>query len=141
MIDVRVFQEPKKIEVYKELQAASVQSTTKDTIVIPAWEDGFQEVFIGENCWYAIRISGGKLNEIKYIAAYRVAPSSAVTHVAEIESIEPYGDKGKYKVNFVSQAQEIDPVQYEVGDSAPQSPRYANYNRLFRAKNLTELFE
>ena len=141
LIDVRVFQEPKKIEVYKEPQAASVKSTTKDTIVIPAWEDGFQEVFIGENCWYAIRISGGKLNEIKHIAAYRVAPISAVTHVAEIESIEPYGDKGKYKVNFVAPAQEIDPVQYEVGDSAPQSPIYANYNRLFSAKNLTELFE
>ena len=73
-----------------------MQSTTKDTIVIPAWEDGFQEVFIGENCWYAIRISGGRLNEIKYIAAYQVTPISAVTHVAEIESIEPYWDKGKY---------------------------------------------
>ena len=45
------------------------------------------------------------------------------------------------KFNFVSQAREIDPVQYEVGDSAPQSPRYAKYNRLFSAKNLTELFE
>ena len=141
LIDVRVFQEPQKIEVYKEPQAASVRSTTKDTIVIPAWEDGFQETFLEQNCWYAIRISGGKLGEIKYIAAYRVSPISAVTHVAEIEFIEPYGDKGKYKVNFVAPAREIAPVRYEVGDSAPQNIRYTNYNRLFSAKNLTELFD
>ncbi len=141
LIDVRVFQEPQKIEVYKKSQTASVRSTTKDTIVIPAWEDGFQETFLEQNCWYAIRISGGKLGEIKYIAAYRVSPISAVTHVAEIESIEPYGDKGKYKVNFVAPAREIAPVRYEVGDSAPQNIRYTNYNRLFSAKNLTELFD
>ena len=61
--------------------------------------------------------------------------------MAEIESIEPYGDKGKYKITFVSQGREIDPVRYEVGDSAPENIRYTNYNRLFSAKNLTELFE
>ena len=102
LIDVRVFQEPQKIEVYKEPQTAMVQSTTKDTIVVAARPDGFQNVFLGENCWYAIRISGGKLNEIKYIAAYRVAPNSAVTHVAEIESIEPYGDNVKGQLHLTS---------------------------------------
>ena len=56
----------------------------------------------------------GKLADIKYIAAYQVTPISAVTHVAEIDTIEPYGDKGKYRVNFLSPAQEIDPVRYEV---------------------------
>ena len=141
LIDVRVFQEPQKIEVYKEPKTDRVQSTTKDTIVVAARPDGFQNVFLGENCWYAIRISGGRLNEIKHIAAYQVTPISAVTHVAEIDTIEPYGDKGKYRVNFLSPAQEIDPVRYEVGDSPPQSPRYVNYKRLFNAKNLTELFE
>ena len=116
MIDVRVFQEPQKIEVYKEPQTANVHSTTKDTIVIPAWKDGFQEVFIGENCWYAIRIIGGKIIRLTTSQPDRVALISAVAHVAEIESIEPYGDKGKYKVNFVSQGREIDPVRYEVDD-------------------------
>ena len=118
-----------------------MQSTTKDTIVVAARPDGFQNVFLGENSCYAIRISGGRLNEIKYIAAYQVTSISPVTHVAEIDTIEPYGDKGKYRVNFLSPAQEIDTVRYEVGDSPPQSSRYANYKRLFNAKNLTELFE
>ena len=56
MIDVRVFQEPQKIEVYKESKTDRVQSTTKDTIVVAARPDGFQNVFLGKNCWYAIRI-------------------------------------------------------------------------------------
>jgi hypothetical protein len=30
-----------------------------DTIVVPAQKDGFDRVFLGEQCWYAIRISGG----------------------------------------------------------------------------------
>ena len=96
MIDVRVFQEPQKIGVSREAQPINSASTIKDTIVVAAREEGFQRVFLGENCWCAIRISGGRLNEIKYIAAYQVTPISAVTHVAEIESIEPYGDNGKY---------------------------------------------
>ena len=57
-----------------------------------------------KNCWYAIRIGGGKINEIKYIAAYQTAPISAITYYAEVESIEAYGDGGKYKLNFKSPA-------------------------------------
>ena len=96
LIDVRIFQEPQKIEVSREAQPINSASTIKDTIVVAAREEGFQRVFLGGDCWYAIRISGGKLADIKYIAAYQVTPISAVTHVAEIDSIEPYGDKGKY---------------------------------------------
>ena len=41
-----------------------------DTIIVPAYEDGFLETFIGENCWYAVRISAQMIGSIKYIAAY-----------------------------------------------------------------------
>jgi hypothetical protein len=51
-----------------------------DTIIVPAQSDGFDEVFIGQNCWYAIRIAAGMLSKIKYVAAYRSQPESAVTH-------------------------------------------------------------
>lgn len=32
------------------------------------------------------------LNRIKYIAAYQVAPISAITHLAEVAKIEKYKD-------------------------------------------------
>lgn len=60
-----------------------------DTIVVPAQEDGFQDTFLGENRWYAIRIHESMIPLIRYIAAYRVAPISAVTHWAPVNNILP----------------------------------------------------
>ena len=67
------------------------------TIIVPAQQDGFDEVFLGENCWYAIRVAGGMLPKIKYIAAYRSQPVSAITHYARVSNIKPYGETGKYR--------------------------------------------
>ena len=36
-----------------------------DTIVVPAREDGFKEVFIDENCWYVIRLNSSMIPKIK----------------------------------------------------------------------------
>jgi hypothetical protein len=66
-------------------------------VVVPA-QKGFRKVFLGENAWYAVRIARGMLPRIKYIAAYQSQPVSAVTHVAPVASIEPYGESGKYKI-------------------------------------------
>jgi hypothetical protein len=71
-----------------------------DTIVVPARSDGFQEVFIGENRWYAIRIHSSMKPKIRYIGVYQVAPVSAITHMAEVADIEPWKDTEKYCVNF-----------------------------------------
>ena len=46
-----------------------------DTIVVPARQEGFEEVFLGEDCWYAIRISSSMIDRIKYIAAIKPRPS------------------------------------------------------------------
>ena len=96
---------------------------------------------MGENCWYAIRIGGGKLKDIKYIAAYQTAPISAVTHFAEVESIEPYGDGEKYKLNFVAPAKEIGPIKFGTAKQGVlQSPRYTSYKKLKSAQELMDLF-
>ena len=111
-----------------------------DTIIVPAKKDGFDKVFIGENAWYAIRISGGMLHGLKYIAAYQSAPLSAITHVAPISRIEPYGEEGKYKVIFSEPAKPIGPIPFgEAPSGSMQGPRYTSYEKLLAAKSLTDL--
>ena len=83
-----------------------------DAVIVPAQKDGFEKVFLGENCWYAIRISGGMLEKIKWIAAYRSQPVSAITHVAPVSRIEPYGEGGKYKLIFSEPAKAIEPIPF-----------------------------
>lgn len=112
-----------------------------DTIVVPAREDGFKEVFIDENCWYAIRLNSSMIPKIKYIAAYQVAPISAITHIAEVKSIEQWKDTNKYILHFTEPAEEIKKVP--LGKSkgkAPQSPRYSSRSRIINAESLDSVF-
>ena len=113
-----------------------------DTIVVPARVDGFDEVFLGENRWYAIRIHSSMISKIKYIAAYRVAPESAITHIASVASIEQWKDTSKYVVNFAKPAQKIGPIRLIAKSNvkAPQGPRYTSKARLEAARNLDEAF-
>ena len=69
-------------------------------------------MFLGEDCWHAIRISGGMLEKIKYIAAYQSQPVSAITHYAPVDRIEPYGEGGKYKLVFSMKAKPIGPIPF-----------------------------
>lgn len=114
-----------------------------DTIVVPAQEDGFKEVFLGGNCWYAIRIHNSMIPKIKHIAAYQVRPLSAITHIADVEEIKPWKDTGKYIVKFSGQAKKLkNPLKLVPKSSvtAPQAPRYTSIERIKKAKNLDEAF-
>lgn len=112
-----------------------------DTIVVPAREDGFKEVFIDENCWYAIRLNSSMIPKIKYIAAYQIAPISAITHIAEVKSIQQWRDTNKYILYFTEPAEKIKKVP--LGNSkgkAPQSPRYTSRERILIASSLDSVF-
>lgn len=113
-----------------------------DTIVVPANKEGFEEVFIRKNCWYAIRISAAMIDKIKYIAGYQTSPISAITYIAEVDKIEKYQDTNKYVVYFKGKAKKINPIKLvENGKiKAPQAPRYTIYNKLKNANNLDEAF-
>jgi hypothetical protein len=121
-----------------------------DTIVVPARQDGFNETFIGENCWYAIRISTSMLSKIKYIAAYITAPDSRITHFAEVDKIIRYVDPDtgkttdKYKLIFKGPAQEIGPIVHlkekDKRKVSMQRPRYTTFEKLKSAHTLGELF-
>jgi hypothetical protein len=109
-----------------------------DTIVVPAQEDGFKRVFLGENRWHEIRIGPAMMDRIKYIAAYQVAPVSAITHIAEVENIRPYKDSGKYIVQFKQPAKQIGPIKPRDTRFSPQGPVYAQSDRLLNAKTLED---
>ncbi|MDG5467272.1 hypothetical protein P9J64_02955 [Deltaproteobacteria bacterium IMCC39524] len=113
-----------------------------DTIVVPAREDGFKDVFIGENCWYQIRIHSSMLNKVKNIAAYQVAPVSAITHIAKVKSIEQYKDTNKYKLIFEEPAKTIGPIKLVAKGrvKAPQASRYTSLDLLINAKTMDDAF-
>lgn len=113
-----------------------------DTVVVPARDDGFKDTFIGEDRWHEIRLHSSMRPQIKYIAAYRVAPVSAITHVAPVASIEPWKDTDKYVVNFSAPAKEIGPVRYVSGGRVNplQNIRYTNLELLKQAQTLDDLW-
>ncbi len=110
-----------------------------DTIIVPAREDGFQETFLGKNCWYQIRLSKSKIPVLKYIAVYRKAPISAITHIAEIDRIEEYQNSGKYIVYFKGKAKEIEHINRQEGGFAPQCPVFTSRERLRKAKSVSDV--
>lgn len=143
LVGLHAFEFPKAVAAPKTPVGPPIQqqpSLQPNTIIVPAQKDGFERVFLGRNCWHAIRISGGMLDKIKYIAAYQTHPISAITHFAPVDHIEPYGDSRKYKVVFSQQAKPIGPIAY--GNSPPgamQGTRYTTYEKLIAAKTLVDL--
>jgi hypothetical protein len=131
------------VEFKQESSSARPVDTGEiDTVVVPAREDGFQETFIGENRWHAIRVHGTMRPQIKYIAVYRIRPISAITHIASVASIEPWKDTGKYIVNFTEAAKEIGPIPVAKGGRVKplQNLRYTSRQRLENAKTLDDLW-
>ena len=143
LVGLRAFEFAKPVATPKATTAEAVQkphSHKPDTVIVPAQKEGFEKCFLGEGCWYAIRISGGMLDKIKYIAAYQTQPVSAITHYAPVDRIEPYGEEGKYKLILSEKAQLIGPIPYaDATPGAMQGPRYTTFEKLKTAKKLTEL--
>ncbi len=152
IMGLRAFEEPKAVATplappgvqtsvgqFPTVIAAS--STDDVVVVVPAQEEGFKTIFLGEHRWRAIRISGGKIQKIRYLAAYQTRPISAVTHYAPVAEIEPYGEGGKFQLIFSGPPLEIAPIPL---GNAPaglmQGPRYTTLGKLRMAKTVMDLF-
>lgn len=121
---------------------ANASSSDDVVVVVPALEEGFKAVFLGEHRWRSIRIAGGMVQQIRYIAAYQGKPISAVTHYAPVAEIEPYGESGKYQLIFSGAPVKINNIPF--ADAAPgfmQSPRYSTLGKLLSAKTVADLFD
>lgn len=113
----------------------------KDTIVVPARPQGFNEVFLGQKVWKNIRLHKDKVKNIKHIAAYVTSPISAITHYARIDRIEPSGEKGRYNIYFEGAPIEITQIPLpKLFGIALQGPRYTNIEKLLFAHDLNAVF-
>jgi len=149
LVGLRAFEFPKAVATPMASGSPSPAATPPaptspahrvDTVIVPTQKDGFEKVFLGEDCWYAIRISGGMLDRIKYIAAYQTQPVSAITHYAPVARIEPYGEEGKYKLLFSEKATPIGPIPFgDATTGAMQGPRYTTFEKLKVAKKVSDL--
>lgn len=116
-----------------------------DTIIVPAKEDGFKEVFIGEDRWYSVSIWDGRIDFIDYIAAYRTNPEREITHYAKVRNIEesPYNKKKKI-IYFDGPAIQLDkpiPIGPKgIETKAFQRSRYTSLDRLLSADTTDDLF-
>jgi hypothetical protein len=144
LLGVHVFEKPAPVATpgADGRSSAPLQPSAddRDTVIVPAQKDGFERVFLGEHAWHAIRIGGGMLKKIRYIAAYQTDPVSAITHYAPVQRIEPYGDEGKYRLVFAEPAKPITHIPF--ADAPPASmmgPRYTNLGKLLQATKVADL--
>ena len=139
LVGLRVFEIPRP--VVPRSAPGPEHKGLRDLIVVPAQPENFKKVFLGQDCWYAIRIAGGMIDRIKYIAGYQTSPVSEITHYAPVSHIEPYGESGKYKLTFAEKAKSIQPIAFaDAPRGSMQGPRYTTLDRLMNAKTLNELF-
>lgn len=138
LVGLRVFEIPM---AGAEPRATPPSTDERDTIIVPAQKDGFEETFLGEDCWYAVRISGGMLDKIRYVAGYQTAPVSAITHFAPVARIELNGEGPKYRLIFSEKAKPIDPIPFgDAPKGSIHSPRYTSFAKLLSARKLTDLW-
>lgn len=113
------------------------QEEVFDTVVLPAGEEGFREVFLGERRWYYVRLDKKKLANIRYLALYVKNPVSAVTHYSKVaaDGFRLDAEKGKYLIQL-----EGEPVKLEhsvgLGDTVPMGTRSPKYTTLEKLKTV-----
>lgn len=116
---------------------------SQDTIIVPANEEGFKEVFLGENRWYDVAIWEGRKEYIKYIAAYVTYPKMKITHYAVVDNVDtsPYNSKKKI-IYFDGEAKQLSrPIDLGKDKTAFQRSRYTTFSKLQEAKTADDLFQ
>lgn len=143
--EICYFYEPMRDEV-ADLAVDSKKSNGKvvsefDTVVCPAFEDGFKHAYMDNNAWWEVRLSQGARERLKYLAIYQKSPLAEIKHIAEIEKIEPYKDTDKFII-YLKNKKNIAPIKLDKGlkGIAPQGPRYTTLEKIMKSKKISELW-
>ena len=133
---------PFREEVITDIPEA-LDADELDTVVVPARKEGFEREFLANQRWFEIRISPSMLDKIRYIAAYQVAPVSAITYIAEVERIEKYKDTGRYILYFKrGSLQKLEKIPLgRQKELAPRNTRYTSRKKLETVRTLDELWK
>lgn len=115
-----------------------------DTIVCPARQKGFEEVFLGQNRWYAIRMSAAMIPQIKYIAMYEIRPFSGIRWIGYVQDIKPFEDSDKFDVVISKREKLANPIRLTPEEKkrgiAPRSPRYTKMELIKKANKMSDIF-
>lgn len=126
-----------------ELEPLNEEDENYDTVVFPAYEDGFRETFLDENRWYYVRVRKDRIEKLKYIAVYVGAPRSKITHYAKIaeDGFEYDENEKKYIIHFDGQAIELEhPIPLGSASAAStRAPRYTTLQKLLTAEEYKDL--
>ncbi|MBP9781847.1 hypothetical protein KBC89_04285 [Candidatus Woesebacteria bacterium] len=137
------FYQPMREEVENQQVTANENIVREfDTVVCPAFEDGFKKAYLEQNAWWAIRLSQKAIEQLKYLAIYEKSPVAEIKHLAEIDRIEPYKDSGKY-ILYLKNKIKINPVKLgknAKAGTAPQGSRYTTLEKLSSVSKLSELW-
>ena len=108
-----------------------------DLAIFPAIDgERFREAFFNEKIWPEAKISDKRIEDIKYIAIYVGAPTSAITHYAKVKMIE-----GKETKNIILEEPITLKNKVILGSLKPfRNVRYSTLKKLLKAKELKELF-
>ena len=128
-------------EILGEIKSTDMVEVNFDTMICPAKEDWFHEAFLQEKARWAVRINKNRLDKIKYIAMYQVAPISAITYYGKVKKIELYEDTGKYKLYLDWDPIRIEkPIElWEDPNLSPQWSKYALLRDILKARTLKDL--
>lgn len=130
------------MSVNEEIAAAKLRKN--DTVILSSSGQGFEETFMGEiesPCWYPCNFSAERLPNLKFIAIYRSAPVSAITHYAKIKRIEFSEEKNCNVCYFEGTPIEL-PNKINLGNKPGcffRGPKYTSLDSLLNAKTADDI--
>ncbi|SEB02247.1 hypothetical protein [Paenibacillus sp. 276b] len=129
---------------FEKQSSERIVTGEKNLAIFTARNEGFEQVFLKKQQWYSVRIAEWRIPTLEYVACYRGAPYSGITHYAKVKDIKPYPNTNKYIIFF-----DGPPVELEKKIGLGSTPvievrgkvRYSSFDLLLKANEISDLWE